>query len=91
MIACELLSAGPTGLAAGVLAARVGLGATALSHHAAPMVATGLISAERTWRQVTYRIDRARLAEVGRSLADMAEGRPDHDRDDAGSASLSQL
>lgn len=56
-----LVEAGPTGLAAGTLAAKVGLSPSALSFHLAHLGRAGLIAAARDGRHLIYTADFAAM------------------------------
>ena len=56
-----LVEAGPAGLAAGALAAAVGLAPSALSFHLAHLSRTGLISCRRDGRRLIYAADFAAM------------------------------
>ena len=56
-----LVAAGPDGLSAGALAARVGLGGSTLTHHLRALVQSGLVEQWRDGRRI---LSRARYAEI---------------------------
>ena len=56
-----LVPAGPKGMAAGVIAARINVSASRLSFHLQAMEQAGLLTSSRQSRNVIYRVDYARL------------------------------
>jgi arsenate reductase len=69
-----LLSAGPTGLAAGELAARAGVPASTLSFHLRALEGAGLVAATRQARNLIYAAQVAALREVIAFLAESCCG-----------------
>lgn len=65
-----LLGAGPTGLAAGEIAARLEVPPSTLSFHLRALEQAGLVAATRQGRQVVYAAQVARLRDVFAVLAD---------------------
>lgn len=73
-----LVAAEPEGLAAGALAASLGIPANTLSTHAAILTRAGLISGVRESRSVIYRASPERLAELADFLlGDCCGGQPE--------------
>ena len=69
---CRRISeAGGTGLRPSVLAEAEGIPANLVSHHLRPLVAAGLLTAERVGREVVYRVVPSALAEAAGDLLDM--------------------
>lgn len=56
-----LVQAGPDGLAAGTLAARIGVPASSMSFHLAQLSHAGLVSQRRAGRSIVYAADFARM------------------------------
>ena len=52
-----LVTAGPDGLAAGVIAERCAVPPSTMSHHLATLERAGLVQSERASRQIHYRTD----------------------------------
>ena len=70
-----LVPCGAAGLAAGVLAERLGVAAPALSFHLGALEAAGLVGSRREGRKVIYRADCAMLGRlVGYLLDDCCGG-----------------
>jgi ArsR family transcriptional regulator len=73
-----LVQSGGEGLAAGVLAARLGIPASSLSFHLAQLSRAGLIGQERRHRSIIYRADYAAMnALVGYLLENCCGGARD--------------
>ena len=56
-----LVTAGPGGLAAGTIAARLGVSASALSFHLSALAGAGLVTQVRRGRSIIYRADFAAM------------------------------
>jgi arsenate reductase len=69
-----LLDAGPTGLAAGEIAARIGVPASTLSFHLRALDQAGLIAATRQGRNLIYAVQFARLRALLAFLAEACCG-----------------
>jgi ArsR family transcriptional regulator len=73
-----LVRAGPKGLAAGLIAAELGLPASSLSFHLSHLETAGLVLAGRAGRNVIYRLDADAMRELlGFLTEDCCEGRPE--------------
>ena len=73
-----LVRAGPEGLAAGLIAAELGLPASSLSFHLSHLEKAGLVIAGRAGRNVIYRLDADAMRELlGFLTEDCCEGRPE--------------
>ncbi|WP_299396205.1 helix-turn-helix transcriptional regulator [Pelagibius sp.] len=73
-----LVREGPEGLAAGVLAARLGVQPATLSFHLAQLERAGLLVSQRRSRQILYAADfGAMRALLGFLLEDCCHGRPE--------------
>ncbi len=72
-----LVVAGDDGLAAGRIAARLGMSASRLSFHLSALEQAGLIAARREGRSILYRADHAGIGGViGYLLHDCCAGHP---------------
>ena len=74
-----LIPAGPAGLAAGTIGARLGLAPNSLSFHLGRLVNAGLVRGRRQGRHIFYAVDYAELGELvgffaGECCADVPEG-----------------
>lgn len=70
-----LMAANTHGQAAGVLAAHLGLSASALSFHLATLEGAGLIRSRRDGRQLIYSVDRSMMGRlIGHLLNDCCMG-----------------
>ena len=73
-----LVTAGPEGLAAGVLAEAVGVAATNLSFHLKELARAGLVLSRREGRSIRYRADFSGLSDlIGFLMRDCCQGRPE--------------
>ena len=63
-----LVAAGPGGLRAGTLADAVAASPSRASFHLAALAGTGLVTAERHAREITYRVDFRRISGLVRFL-----------------------
>lgn len=73
-----LVIAGPEGMAAGVIAEKVGVSATNLSFHLKELERAGLVSQQRASRSIIYTASYMALAELVRFLMeDCCAGRPE--------------
>jgi DNA-binding transcriptional ArsR family regulator len=73
-----LMSAGPAGLAAGEIAARVGLAKSTLSFHLALLERAGLLTATRRQRNILYAVDAEGTRKLIEFLTrDCCDGRPE--------------
>ena len=74
----HLVVAGPDGLAAGVIAERVGVSASNVSFHLKELEHAGLLAARRDGRSIIYCADYASVAELIRFLLeDCCSGHPE--------------
>jgi DNA-binding transcriptional ArsR family regulator len=85
-----LLGEGPGGLSAGIIAARLGVSPSTLSHHLAALTGAGLIGARRSDRHIYYAADIAGMRRLLAFLTDdccrghpelcgLGKDTPDHD------------
>jgi ArsR family transcriptional regulator len=74
----RLVTAGPEGLAAGLLAEAVGVSATNLSFHLKELSRAGLVTAQREGRSIRYRAAYPDLSALIQFLMrDCCQGRPE--------------
>ena len=68
----RIVASGIRGATPGDLARDEGIPPNLVSHHLRPLVAAGLLVAEKVGRNIVYRATPAALAEVGGEILDMA-------------------
>ncbi len=73
-----IVKAGPDGIAAGKIAASVGIPANTASTHLSILTGAGLLTAYRDGRSIIYRVNFSHFSElIGFMLEDCTENQPD--------------